>query len=68
MLLITSHLEVASGLPLAIEFATVPMYKLQRVVESGTVTLIVIGRMDAEQLPDLQTSSAPEPLATLASI
>jgi anti-anti-sigma regulatory factor len=30
------------------------MHKIQRVVESGTVTLLVIGRMDAEQLPDLQ--------------
>jgi anti-anti-sigma regulatory factor len=30
------------------------MFKLQRVVESGTVRLIVIGRVDAAQLPDLQ--------------
>jgi anti-anti-sigma regulatory factor len=30
------------------------MFKLQRVIESGVVKLIVIGRIDAAQLPDLQ--------------
>jgi len=30
------------------------MFKLQRVIDSGTVRLIVIGRIDATQLPDLQ--------------
>ena len=30
------------------------MFKLQRVIESGMVRLIVIGRVDAAQLPDLQ--------------
>jgi anti-anti-sigma regulatory factor len=30
------------------------MFKLQRVIESGMVRLIVIGRIDAAQLPNLQ--------------
>ncbi len=30
------------------------MFKLQRVIESGIVRLMVIGRIDAAQLPDLQ--------------
>ena len=30
------------------------MFKLERVIESGMVRLIVIGRIDAAQLPDLQ--------------
>ncbi len=30
------------------------MFKLQRVIESGVVKLIVIGRIGAAQLPDLQ--------------
>jgi anti-anti-sigma regulatory factor len=30
------------------------MFKLQRVIEPGMVRLIVIGRIDAAQLPDLQ--------------
>ena len=30
------------------------MFKLDRVIESGIVRLIVIGRIDATQLPDLQ--------------
>jgi anti-anti-sigma regulatory factor len=30
------------------------MFKLQRVIESEVVKLIVIGRIDASQLPDLQ--------------
>jgi anti-anti-sigma regulatory factor len=30
------------------------MFKLQRVIESGMVKLIVIGRIDGAQLPDLQ--------------
>ena len=32
----------------------IPMFKLERVIESGIVRLIVIGRIDAAQLPDLQ--------------
>jgi len=35
-------------------WSSVPMFKLQRVIESGMVKLIVIGRIDAAQLPDLQ--------------
>jgi hypothetical protein len=31
-----------------------PMFRLQRVFESGMVKLIVIGRIDAAQLPDLE--------------
>ena len=31
-----------------------PMFKLQRVIESGTIRLIVIGRIDAAQLPELK--------------
>lgn len=50
LLLITSHLGVAANLPLPAR----PMFKLQRVIESGIVKLIVIGRIDAAQLPDLQ--------------
>jgi anti-anti-sigma regulatory factor len=34
------------------------MFKLQRVIESGMVRLIVIGRIDAAQLPDLILSEA----------
>jgi hypothetical protein len=49
-LLITSHLRVVSDLLLP----WCPMFKLQRVIESGMVRLIVIGRIDAAQLPDLQ--------------
>jgi anti-anti-sigma regulatory factor len=30
------------------------MFKLKRVIESGTITLIVIGRIDAAQLPALK--------------
>jgi len=30
------------------------MFKLQRVIESGIVKLIVVGRIDAAQLPELQ--------------
>ncbi len=30
------------------------MFKLQRMIESGIIRLIVIGRIDAAQLPDLQ--------------
>lgn len=30
------------------------MFKLQRAIESGVVKLIVIGRIDAAQLPNLQ--------------
>jgi len=30
------------------------MFKLQRVIESGMVRLIAIGRIDAAELPDLQ--------------
>jgi len=30
------------------------MFKIQRITESGIVRLIVIGRIDAEQLPDLE--------------
>jgi ABC-type transporter Mla MlaB component len=33
----------------------VPMLKIQRVVDSTAVTLIVVGRIDAEQLPTLQS-------------
>jgi hypothetical protein len=35
-------------------FCGVPMFKLQRVIESGIVRLILIGRIDTAQLPDLQ--------------
>ena len=31
-----------------------PMFKFKRVIESGTIRLIVIGRIDAAQLPDLK--------------
>jgi len=41
-------------------FCGVPMFKLQRVIESGMVRLIVIGRIDAAQLPDLQDLVRPE--------
>jgi hypothetical protein len=41
------------GIPIAV-FCGVPMFKLQRVIESGMVRLIAIGRIDAAQLPDLQ--------------
>ena len=30
------------------------MLKIQRVIESGTVRLVIIGRVGAAQLPDLQ--------------
>jgi len=30
------------------------MFKLQRAIESGTIRVIVIGRIDAAQLPDLK--------------
>ena len=30
------------------------MFKFKRVIESGTIRLIVIGRIDAAQLPDLK--------------
>jgi hypothetical protein len=30
------------------------MLKIERIVATGTVTLRLIGRIDAEQLPDLQ--------------
>src|SRR5260370_3180733 len=44
-------------------WSAVPMFKLQRVIESGIVRLIVIGRIDAAQLPDLpdlvRSESAP---------
>ena len=36
------------------------MFKLKRVVESGIVRLIVSGRIDAAQLPDLQDLVRPE--------
>jgi anti-anti-sigma regulatory factor len=36
------------------------MFKLERVIESGIVRLIVIGRIDAAQLPDLQDLVRPE--------
>jgi len=35
-------------------WSSVPMFKLQRVIESGMVRLMVIGRIDAAQLPALQ--------------
>jgi len=37
------------------------MFKLQRVIESGMVRLIVIGRIDAAELPDLQDLVRSEP-------
>ena len=37
------------------------MFKLQRVIESGLVRLIVIGRIDATQLPDLRDFIWSEP-------
>ncbi len=37
------------------------MFKLQRLIESGTVKLIVIGRIDAAQLPDLQNLVHAQP-------
>jgi hypothetical protein len=38
----------------------VSMFKLQRVIDSGKVKLIVIGRIDTAQLPDLQNLVSAE--------
>src|SRR6266446_6925949 len=56
---VTSSRRAAHNKPLTcgVRFASfggIPMFKLQRVIESGMVRLIVIGRIDAEQLPELQ--------------
>ena len=53
----TDNRPLTRGVRIAIWSA---VFKLQRVIESGIVRLIVIGRIDAAQLPDLQDLVRPE--------
>jgi hypothetical protein len=42
------------------------MFKIERIVAAGTVTLRLIGRIDAEHLPDLQKLVHADPASVLA--
>jgi anti-anti-sigma regulatory factor len=47
---------MAHSLPLVVSTFVIPMLKITRVTDTGTTTLIVSGRIQAEQLPDLRRS------------
>jgi hypothetical protein len=47
---------MANDLPLVVPPSVIPMLKITRVTDTGTTTLIVSGRIQAEQLPDLRRS------------
>lgn len=51
-----NNLRMAHGLPLVVSTFVIPMLKITRVTDTGTTTLIVSGRIQAEQLPDLRRS------------
>jgi hypothetical protein len=56
-----NDLRMALVLPFAVPtFAVDPMLKITRVTDAGTPTLIVSGRIGAEQLPDLGRSIEAE--------
>ena len=51
-----NNLRMAHGLPFVVSTFVIPMLKITRVTDTGTTTLIVSGRIQAEQLPDLRRS------------
>lgn len=55
-----NNLRMAHGLPFVVSTFVIPMLKITRVTDTGTTTLIVSGRIQAEQLPDLRRSAEGE--------
>jgi hypothetical protein len=55
-----NNLRMAHGLPFVVSTSVIPMLKITRVTDTGTTTLIVSGRIQAEQLSDLRRSVEAE--------
>ena len=55
-----NNLRMARSLPLVVSTFVIPMLKITRVTDPGTTTLIVSGRIQAEQLSDLRRSVEAE--------
>lgn len=55
-----NNLRMARSLLLVVSTFVIPMLKITRVTDPGTTTLIVSGRIQAEQLSDLRRSVEAE--------
>jgi ABC-type transporter Mla MlaB component len=51
-----NNLQTAHDLPFVVPTFVIPMLKITRVTDTGTTTLTVSGRIQAEHLPDLRRS------------